>query len=169
MSELRRLGRREAYRLGTLRTQGVGQPTPPRQFRPSFLPRHRGPVAAWVTGFLAGAAAIAAAAVAGLWFVPFFVGAAAGFCGWLGRWRLPVTLAAAAAMALVGWGVPLVLASRHGHLARLAGHVTTAMPGLSAHTDRGMAAAALVAAAAALAGASLSLALARGVAHWLWH
>jgi hypothetical protein len=169
MSELRRLGKREAYRLGTLRTQGVGQPAPPRRFRPSFLPRHRGPGPAWCLGIVAGTAAVAAAAHAGLWFVPFLAGLLAGFSGRLGRWRLRVTLPVTAAMAVIGWAVPLGLAARRDGLARAAARVGTVLPGLHPHHGAaGLAAVLLAAAALALAGAGLGQALARAADKWIW-
>jgi hypothetical protein len=166
MDELRRLGRREAYRLGTLRTQGAGQTAPPRPFQPSFLPRHRGPASAWVLGFLAGTAAIALAAAAGLWFVPFIVGAAAGLCGRVGRWRPGVLLPAAAAMAVIGWGIPLGLAARSGRPEGATARA--ALLGLPAHTTAGAAVTLAVAAVQALAGAWIGLALAPRAARWLW-
>jgi hypothetical protein len=162
MSELRRLGRREAYRLGELRTPGVGQPAPPRPLRPSFQPRHRGPASAWVLGFLVGAAAIAAAAERGLWFVPLFVGVLAGLCGQLGHWRFRVTLPAAAAMAVIGWGIPLGVAARHGS------PEGAPVLGLHPHTTASVALPLAAAAIQALAGASLGRVLAPSVADWLW-
>jgi hypothetical protein len=160
--ELRRLGRREAYRLGELRTPGVGPPGPPRLLRPSFLPRHRGAASAWFLGFLAGTAAIAAAAERGLWFVPLLAGLLAGLCGRLGRWRWRVTLPVAAAMAVIGWGIPLGLAARHANPAG------AALLGLHPHTAAGIALPLAAAVVQALAGASLGRVLAPSVAEWLW-
>jgi hypothetical protein len=57
--------------------------------------------------FLAGPAASAAGALAGLWFVPFVVGLLAGLAVRFGRWRLQMTLPAVAAMAVIGWGAVL--------------------------------------------------------------
>jgi hypothetical protein len=158
--ELRRLGKREAYQLGSLRTQGVAQPSPPRPFVPSFLPRHRGPVSAWVLGGLAGAAAIAGGASAGLWFVPFIIGVLAGFAMFLGRWRLRVTLPAAAAMAVAGWGVPLGLAARSGRPEGATARVAAALLGLPPHAAAGIALTLLVGAVQALVGAWLGIAVA---------
>jgi hypothetical protein len=160
MSELNRLGRREAYRLGTLRTQGVGQPAAPRPFRPSFLPRHRGPASAWIVALACGTATIAAAAGGGLWFVPFLVGVLAGVCGRLGGWRSRVTLPVAAAMAVTGWGIALGLAGDHGSGA--------ALLGLPAHSPASVALPLAVGAVQALAGAYLGRRLAPSVAQWLW-
>ena len=84
-SDLKRLGRRGSYRLGRLRTQGLGPAglPPPRQ--PRFgRPWHRGRAALWLLAAVAGAAVIAVGAAAGLWFAPF-VGLAAAL--WLaGLW-----------------------------------------------------------------------------------
>jgi hypothetical protein len=158
--ELKRLGKREGYRLGTLRTQGVGQVAPPRPFVPSFLPRHRGSLSAWVLGGLAGAAAIAGGASAGLWFVPFIVGVLAGLAMHLGRWRLRATLSAAAAMAVVGWGVPLGLAARRGEPEGATARVVAALLGLPPHAAVGVAVTLLAGVVQALIGAWLGVTLA---------
>ncbi|HMH93984.1 MAG TPA: hypothetical protein VK586_23255 [Streptosporangiaceae bacterium] len=77
-SDLKRLGRRGSYRLGQLRTQGVGPAGPP-PLRPRFRrPWHRGPAPLGLLAAVAGAAVIAGGAAAGLWFAPFLVGLAAG-------------------------------------------------------------------------------------------
>jgi hypothetical protein len=158
--DLKRLGKREAYRLGSLRTQGVPAVSPPRVFVPSFLPRHRGPLSAWLLGGLAGAAAIAGSASAGLWFVPFIIGVLAGFAMFLGRWRLRVTLPAAAAMAVAGWGIPLGLAARRGQPEGATARVVAALLGLPPHAAVGVAVTLLVAAVQALVGAWLGMTLA---------
>lgn len=158
--ELKRLGKREGYRLGNLRTQGVTQVAPPRPFIPSFLPRRRGPVPAWILAGLAGVAAVAGGAAIGLWFVPFIVGALAGFAMYLGRWRLRVTLSAAAAMAVAGWAVPLALAARRGQPEGATARVVAALLGLPPHAAMGIAVTLLIAAVQALAGAWLGLAVA---------
>jgi hypothetical protein len=158
--ELRRLGKREAYQLGSLRTQGVPQGSPPRLFTPSFLPRHRGPLSAWVLSGLAGVGAIAGGAQIGLWFVPFIVGVLAGFAMFVGRWRLRVTLASAAAMAVIGWGVPLGLAARGGEPEGATARVVAALLGIPPHAVVGVAVTLLIAAVQALVGAWLGVALA---------
>lgn len=158
--ELKRLGKREGYRLGNLRTQGVGQIAPPRSFVPSFLPRHRGAVSAWVLGGVAGMAVIAGGAVLGLWFVPFIVGVLAGFAMRLGLWRLRAILVTAAAMAAAGWAVPLGLAARHGEPEGATARVVAALLGLPPHAAVGIAVTLLVGVVQALAGAWLGLALA---------
>jgi hypothetical protein len=158
--ELKRLGRREGYRLGSLRTQGVAQVSPPRAFVPSFLPRHRGPLPGWILAGLTGAAAIAGGASMGLWFVPFIAGALAGFAMHVGRWRLPATLSAAVAMAVVGWGVPLGLAASRGEPEGATARVVAALLGLPPHAAVGVAVTLLAGAIQALVGAWLGLALA---------
>jgi hypothetical protein len=167
MDELKRLGRRDAYRLGILRAQGAGLPAP-RLMQPSFLPRHRGPAPAWALGLLGGIAAITAASVAGLWFVPFLAGAAAGLAGWLGRWRTRAALGAAAAMAFLGWAVSLGLAAHHGLLPGTSLRVLAPLPGVPARTAGGVGATLLAGCAEALAGCWAGLALAPRAARWLW-
>src|SRR5215469_12448124 len=158
--ELKRLGRREGYRLGNLRTQGVSQAAAPRPFIPSFRQRQRGAVSAWVLGGLAGMAAIAGAAAVGLWFVPFIVGVLAGLAMYLGRWRLRATLLAAAAMAVAGWAVPLALAARGGEPVGATARVVAALLGLPPHAAVGIAVTLLVGVVQALAGTWLGVTLA---------
>jgi hypothetical protein len=87
VAELRRLGRRGAYRLG-----------PPRdRIRPWW----------WLVTVLAGTLVIAAGAELGLWFVPFLTGLAASVLPPGRGWRLRHTLTAVLVMALLGWGAPL--------------------------------------------------------------
>ena len=108
MTDLKRLGKRGSYRLGRLRTQGVGSFGPPLPGRPSFTrPAYRGPAALWLLGLLAGAAVISGAAALGLWYAPFVVAVVAGFASKLGDWRARQAVPAAAAMAAAGWALPL--------------------------------------------------------------
>jgi hypothetical protein len=107
MDDLERLGRPGAYRLGELRTPGAG-PVPPRPFRPKFARlSRRGPVPAWVLAFLGAIAAVAGGVLAGLVFVPFLVGVLAALVVPWGGWRPRMAPAAAAAVAVIGWGIPL--------------------------------------------------------------
>ena len=86
MADLRRLGKRGSYRLGSSRDRvGSGW---------------------WLVIVLAGTLVIAGGAELGLWFVPFVVGLAVGLLARPG-WRLRHTLPAVLVMALLGWGVPL--------------------------------------------------------------
>jgi hypothetical protein len=88
-SDLKRLGRRGSYRLGKLRTQGVGPAGPPPPLQPRFRrPWHRGPGPAWLLAAVAGAAVTAGGLAAGLWFAPLIGGLAVGLALaglWLGH------------------------------------------------------------------------------------
>ena len=75
----------------------------------------------WLAGLLTGAVVIAAATIAGWWFVPFVAGLGAGLANRAGNWPVRVAVPAVAAMAAVGWGVPLWHSGRHvGRYAELA-------------------------------------------------
>ena len=108
VSDLNRLGKRGAYRLGRL---GAPAPAPRRAACPALpvvgpgAPRIRRLL--WLLGCLAAVALIALGAVAGWWFLPFVAGLAGGAAARYGRWRLRVALPAAALVAAVGWGIPL--------------------------------------------------------------
>lgn len=161
MADLNRLGRRSAYRLGRLRTQGIEKAALPVPFRPSFTrPRHRGPMSAWILGWIAGVAVIAAGAAAGLWFVPFAVGLLAGLAAGPGGWRLRVMLPAAAAMALAGWGIPLWWSALRGQPAGATARVVAALAGLPPFAATGIAVTLLVAVIEAVVGQWLGRALA---------
>jgi hypothetical protein len=155
-ADLKRLGKRNAYRLGRLRVQGVAEPAPPAPFRPSFArPHHRGPVSLWLLAWLAGTAAIALGAAAGLWFVPFAAGLAAGLVNRFGGWRLRVLLPAAAVMAIGGWGIPLWWPALHGQPYGATARVIAALAGLPGYAAAGFAAALLAGAVQAVVAAWL--------------
>ena len=161
MADLDRLGRRGAYRLGRLRARGFGQPVQPEPFRVSFAPpSYRGPLPAWILALLTGTVAVAAGALAGLWFVPFVAGLAAGLAARPGGWRLRVTLPASAAMAAAGWGGVLCWQAAGGEPAGATARVVAALAGLPAYAAAGVAATLLVAVLQALVGAWLGRALA---------
>ena len=159
VSDLNRLGKRGAYRLGRLGAPAPAPAAPPGPHYPSWVPGHRGPVLFWLLGCLAAVVVIALGAAAGWWFVPFVAGLAAGVAARYGRWRLRVALPAAA----------LVAAARLGHPARLAGGPRGAGPGhraggrgagrAAAHAWVAIAATLLVAVLQALAGLWLAWAL----------
>ena len=107
MSNLNRLGKRGAYRLGRLGAPAPAPGGPPAPHYPSWVPGHRGPVALWLLGSLAAADLIALGAAAGWWFLPFVAGLAGGAAARYGRWRLRVALPAAALVAALGWALPL--------------------------------------------------------------
>lgn len=156
MTELDRLGKPGAYRLGRLRAQGVGGLTSPPPLRPSFArQRHRGALSLWIAGWLAGAAVLAAGAAAGWWFLPYLAGLAAGFAAGAGRWRPRPMLAAAAAMAVTGWAVPLCWLALHGRVGTAQAGAAAAAAGLPAQPLAGVAVTLLAAAGQALAGAWL--------------
>jgi hypothetical protein len=114
VTDLNRLGKRGSYRLGRLGARGAAPPGPPSPLRPRFRRRHQGPTALWLLAAVAGAALIAAGAAAGLWFVPFAAGLAAGLANRVGGWRARVLVPAVAAMAIAGWGIALWWPALHG-------------------------------------------------------
>jgi hypothetical protein len=160
VADLKRLGRRGSYRLGRLRAQGIGEVLPPAPFRPWFRrPRHAGTLAAWLLGFAAGAAVIAAGAVFGLWYLPFAVGAAAGLADRVGNWGARVTVPAVAAMAAIGWGIPLWWPTLRGEPAGATARVVAALAGLPPHAAVAIALTLLIAVIQAVAGLWLGRAL----------
>ncbi len=132
-SEVDRLGKRGAYRLGGLGPPGPGRPGPPRPFRPSFLgPQHRGAVRAWVLGVLVSIALIAGGALLGLWFVPFLAGLATGVVMRWGWWRLRVTVPAVLIMTAAGWGLALWIQAVRGQAIGPTSRTIAAVAGLPA-------------------------------------
>jgi hypothetical protein len=163
MDELKRLGRPGAYRLGDLRALGDG-PVQPQAARPMFArARRRGPLSAWVLAFAAGVVAAAAGALAGLFFVPFVVGLLAGLIARWSGWRPRAVLAAAAASAVIGWGLPM---GWHALRARLPGAPAPVVAGVAGalglpeHGARGIVATLLAGIVLALGGAGLGQVLA---------
>jgi hypothetical protein len=160
MTDLRRLGKRNSYRLGRLRSQGIGDLGPASPGRPSFTrPRHQGATGVWLLAAAAGTALIAGGAVIGLWFAPFAVGLAAGLANAYGGWRARVMIAAVAVMALIGWGVPLAWPAWHGLPAGATARAIAALTGLPAYAAAGVALALAVAVAQGWAGLWLGRAL----------
>jgi hypothetical protein len=158
MAELRRLGKRGAYRLGRLGNPPE-RPTPPRPHYPSWVPGHRGPVALWLLGCLAAIAAIAAGAAIGWWFLPFLAGLASGIATALGRWGWRAALLATIVIAAVGWAVPLGWQAWGGAPVGATARVVAALAGLPAHAPVAIAVTLLVAVIQALAGLWLGRAL----------
>lgn len=165
MADLRKLGKRGSYRLGT-RAGGNGalrQPgrtgSAPR--RPSFGPsRSRAWAGWWAAVSVAGAAIVAVAAEAGLWFMPFAVGLAAGLATPRAGWRTRRALAAVLFMAVAGWGVPLVWRTAAGQPVGATARVIAALGGLPPHAAFGVVFALLVACLQAAVGLWLGRALA---------
>ena len=140
MADLRRLGKRGSYRLGSGRD-------------------HVGP-AWWLLVVLTGALVIAAGAELGLWFVPFLAGLAVGLFLARRDWRLRHTLPAMLAMALIGWGVPLYWpAVVQGQPAGATARVIAALAGVPPYAFVGVLVTLLVAVLEAVVGLWLGRAL----------
>ena len=140
MADLRRLGRRGSYRLGSPRDQ-VGPWS-------------------WLAVVLAGTLVIAGAAELGLWFVPFLAGLAVGLLLARRGWRLRHTLSAVLVMALLGWGVPLYWpAVIQGQPAGATARVVAALAGVPPHAVFGVVFTLLVAVLQAVIGLWLGRAL----------
>ena len=163
MTDPRKLGRRGSYRLGRLGApSATGAPWPTAHY-PSFAPQRRGPAGAWLLAGLAGTVLVAAGALAGWWFLPFLAGLAAGLAVRFGRLRLRTALAAAVAVAAVGWGAALAwLALRDGLPEVAVARSIAALAGLPASAAAAIAVTLLVAVVQAAAGLWLGRALAPG-------
>jgi hypothetical protein len=163
VTDPRKLGKRGSYRLGRL-----GAPTAPRVpwptgHYPSFAPQRRGPAAAWLLAYLAGAALVAVGALAGWWFLPFLAGLAAGLAVRFGRLRLRTALAVAVTVAAAGWAAALAwLALRDGLPEVAVGRSIAALAGLPASAAVAIAVTLLVAVVQAAVGLWLGRALAPG-------
>jgi len=152
-TELRRLGKRGAYRLGQLRAQGVKVAVPPPPRRMSFARDHRrGPAGLWLLALLGGAAAIAAAVAIGWWFVPFVAGLAAGLANRVGGWHTKTAVLAVAIAALAGWGAPLCWQLARHRPDGAAGPKIAALHGLPAYSAAGIMVALLIAVGQAVVG-----------------
>jgi hypothetical protein len=151
MAELRRLGKRGAYRLGRLGTP-VERAAPPKPRYPSWVPGHRGPLWLWLLGCLAAIAAIAGGAAIGWWFVPFLAGLAAGIASRLGNWRMRATLPATVVVAAAGWAIPMCWQAASGEPVGATARVVAALAGLPAYAAVAVAVTLLVAIIQVLAG-----------------
>ncbi len=107
---------------------------------------------AWVAGWLAGAAVIAAGAALGWWWVPFPVGLAAGVAARYGRLRLRAAVPGLALAAAAGWALPVAWAWFAGLPERQVARTVAALAGLPAHASLIFAVTLLVAVLQALAG-----------------
>lgn len=162
MSDLRRLGKRGAYRFGRLATPAPAPAAPQGPRYPTWRHGHRGPAGLWLLGCLAAVAVIAVAALAGLWFVPFLAGVAAGVAAHYGRWRLRVSLPVTAAIAAVGWGAAVWWLVLRGLPEGAVAREIAALAGLPPHAPVAVAATLLVAVIQAVTGLWLGRALAPG-------
>ena len=160
-TEFKRLGKRGSYRLGRLRAQGIKITPPPAPFRVSFAPSYRrGPASAWLLALVAGLLIVAGGTVVGWWFMPFAAGLAAGLANRVAGWRAPVALPAVAAMAGLGWAIPLIWQAMHDHQPYGAvAREIAALGGLPAYAATGVVVTLLIAIAQALVGYWLGRAL----------
>jgi hypothetical protein len=165
MTDPKRLGKRGAYQLGQLRAPSIREPAPPAPFRPRFARRpRRMPVLLWILLFVVGAVVIALGTAAGVWFAPFVAGLLAGLAIRLGGWRTRTMLADLSAMAVAGWGIPLMLMTLHGQPTGAVARVIAALAGLPGYAAVGIALTLLIALIQAIAGFWLGRALAPGSA-----
>src|SRR6516162_11249715 len=163
MADPRRLGKRGSYRLGRMGAPPQPRTPWPAAHYPTWVPRRRGPVSAWVLGCLAGVVIVAAGALAGWWFLPFLAGLAAGLAVRFGRLRLRTALAATVAVVATGWGAALAWLSLRDGLPEVAvGRSIAALAGLPASAAAAIAVTLLVAVVQAAAGLWLGRALAPG-------
>jgi hypothetical protein len=138
-TDLKRLGKRGAYRLGRLRVQGLEGDQRPVPFQPRFVRSdHRWPPSTWLLGLLAGVLLIAGGAVAGWWFLPFAAGVLAGLANRIGRWPTRVALPAVATVAALGWMAPLVWSVLGGQPYIAVARVIAALLGLPASAAAGI-------------------------------
>ncbi len=163
MAELRRLGKRGSYRLGRLGAPPSAPAQPPSPHYPTWTTRHRGSLWLWLLGWLAAVAVVAAAALLGLWFMPFLAGLAAGIAARAGRWRLRVTLPAVILAAAAGWGAALWWLGLHQRPEGAVARELAALAGLPPHAPVAVVATLLVAVIQAMAGLWLGRALAPGL------
>ena len=130
---------------------------------PTWTPRRRGPVSLWVLACAAGAVIVAVGALAGWWFLPFLAGLGTGLAAHYGRLPLRVTLPAAVAVAIIGWGAALAwLALRDGLPEVSVARSIATLAGLPASAAVAVAVTLVVAALQAVAGLWLGRALAPG-------
>jgi hypothetical protein len=163
VADPRRLGKRGSYRLGRMGAPPQPRTPWPSPRYPSWAPRRRGPVFAWLLACLAAALIVAAGALAGWWFLPFLAGLGMGLAAHFGRLRLRAALAAAVLVAAGGWAAALAwLALRDGLPEVTVARTIAALAGLPASAAVAMTATLVVAAIQAVAGVWLGRALAPG-------
>ncbi len=174
MADLRKLGKRGSYRLGSL-AGGRRSGTPPlrsprrlgqlgraphgRTFGP---PQPQVQFGWWLAVVVVGAVVIAATAEFGLWFVPFVAGLVTGLAAPRAGWRLPHTVPAVLVMAATGWGALLLWQAVRGAPAGATARVIAALAGLPPHAIIGVVFTLLIAALQAVVGLWLGRAVSRG-------
>jgi hypothetical protein len=136
MADPRRLGRRDAYRLGRLRAPAPPPPRLPAPHRPTFGSRPpRGSVAWWLAWCAVTAAALGLGAGFGLWFLPFVAGIAAGAAPWRTRAALGLVIIAVP----VGWGAALAWPALSGAPVGATARAVAALAGLPPYAGVGVA------------------------------
>jgi hypothetical protein len=114
-TDVDRLGRRGSYRLGGPGPLGAAGPAPARPFQPQFIrPQRHGSASGWILSACGVAIVTGAAAVAGVWYMPFIVGFVAGLATRRGGWRLRVVVPAVTVISAGGWGLALWLSALRG-------------------------------------------------------
>lgn len=142
-----------------LLSPGRGSAAPVASGDASAVPPGRRPAAASMAGGLAVVIVIAAGTAAGLWFLPFIVGLAAGLLA--RRRRLRSVLLTTAAVAVAGWAVPLAWQAGRGEPVGATARAVAALAGLPASAGLVVGVTVLVAAIQALTGVWLARAIGR--------
>jgi hypothetical protein len=160
MADLRRLGKRGAYRFGRLRAPERPAKQPPAPHHPSFGPR-RSPaeVAWWLTVCAASAALLALGARFGLWFLPFMAGIIAG----AGPWRVRPALGLVVLAVAAGWSAAFWWPALSGAPIGPTARTVAALAGLPPYAAAGVAGPLLV----GIAQAVVAFWLARAVTYRL--
>lgn len=114
----------------------------------------------WTGAGAAGVAVAAVGSVLGLWFLPFVCGLLAGVCGRLVGARARAAVLASGAVAVGGWGVPLLWRALAGEAVGSTAHAVAALAGLPPIGAIVLAATLLVAVLQGLCGAWLGWSLA---------
>ena len=174
MADLRKLGKKGSYRLGSLAGGRLGGAPPPRYPRrlgqlgraphgPAFgPPRAQVRFGWWLAVLVAGAVVIAVTAEFGLWFVPFVAGLVTGLAAPRTGSRLRHTVPAVFVMAAAGWGAPLLWQAVRGAPAGATARVIAALAGLPPHPMIGVVLTLLIAALQAAVGLWLGRAVSGG-------
>ena len=164
MADLRRLGKKGSYRLGSLaggRRGGTPPPRSPRRLgqlgraphgRTFGPPQPQVQFGWWLAVVVIGAVVIAVTAEFGLWFVPFVAGLVTGLAAPRAGWRLRHTGPAVLVMAAAGWGVLLLWQAVRGAPAGATARVVAALAGLPPHAIVGVVFTLLIAASQAVVG-----------------
>jgi len=174
VADLRKLGKKGSYRLGSLAGGRLGGAPPPRYPRrlgqlgraphgPAFgPPRAQVRFGWWLAVVVAGAVVIAVTAEFGLWFVPFVAGLVTGLAAPRTGWQLRHTVPAVLVMAAAGWGAPLLWQAVRGVPVGATGRVVAALAGLPPHAMIGVVFTLLIAALQAAVGLWLGRAIIGG-------